>query len=123
MENRDEPVADKVPVLRGDILHHIKCDGIVKVCRVEVNDILDPFLRNIFQYRLCEFSVRVDDGKTLPGTDILDDHILDHVGLAHAGFADHVHVAAAVVGLDAETTPLVAEIRLGEWNDVLNHRS
>ncbi|MFA5385666.1 MAG: hypothetical protein WC364_13605, partial [Eubacteriales bacterium] len=77
----------------------------------EIDDVVDPALGDVLQKLLCRFPVGIYESYALPVLDVLDGHVLEGDGLAHACFADQIHMAPPVVGLDPELLALVAEGR------------
>ncbi len=82
-------------------------------------DIADALLGHVFEQEVGGLAVRVDESHAFAVLDVLDGHVLEHGGLAHAGLADDVDVRGAVFGFDAEFDPFVAGIGLGEICDAI----
>jgi hypothetical protein len=47
-------------------------------------------------------------------TDILNNHIFQERGFAHAGFPDYIHMAAAIVGFNPKRHFLISEVGFGK---------
>src|SRR3990167_3616699 len=71
----------------------------------------------MLQYFFHGLAMRVDKGHAIARKNILQNHILDHRCLAHAGFPDNVHVPAAVILLNAKSHFLVPEVGFCEYID------
>src|SRR3989338_7500239 len=65
------------------------------------------------------YSIR---GEAPSGLNVLDGHIFEERGLAHAGLPDDVDVLPPVLALDAETLPFAAEVRDAEERNIVLRR-
>ena len=74
-------------------------------------------MRHEVEELLCGRAMRVDEGDAFAVLDILDRHVLEHGGLAHAGLPDHVHVLAAIDRAYAEHLALSARVRCRKIRD------
>ena len=63
--------------------------------------------------------MRIDEGESFTVAQVLNRHVLQQGGLAHAGLADDIHVAIAVLRLDAERDIFPARISRREIGDAL----
>ncbi len=100
-----------------DGLKDVETDGKLHVRRIEVHHVVDAVRRNEVQKLLGGVAVRVDVREAVPGVNVGQHHVLEQRRLAHARLSDHVDVPAAVIGLDAEATLLIAKIGLPEEDD------
>lgn len=58
--------------------------------------------------------MRIDYGQTVSCSDVRDDHIFEECRFAGSGFADDVHMTAAVLLFDAEYFVAVAVVGYGK---------
>jgi hypothetical protein len=58
--------------------------------------------------------VRIEVRNAMPRANVVEDEVLEHGGLPHAGLPDEVHVAPSVIRTDPEPLRFPAEVRLRE---------
>lgn len=96
--------------LRVNVFYGIKSDGMRHVSRIEVNNVFNSFFWNIMKQFFGCFAMRVNETHAMSRHDIGNHHIHLQIGFSRARLADYIHMAAAIVGFDAEFFPLIAEI-------------
>ena len=118
LEDAHHAGRDEMPELGADLFERVERDRMIEIERREIDHVVDALFGHEIEHPLREFAVRIDDRETVTGADVVDRHGLEEVALPGTGLADHVHVAPAIVGLDAEPRLLVAEIGLAEDIDL-----
>ena len=54
--------------------------------------------------------MRINNRESMAGINIINNHVLQHSGLAHSGLAQNIHMPAPIIGLNSKTHLLVAKI-------------
>ena len=114
LQGAHEPRDDEVPAVVADIFHHVEPDGVVSIKRSEIHDVFDALVRDKIEELFGGRSVRVDESQSLAVLDVLDRHVLEHGGFAHAGFPDDIDVLAAICRANAEHLALSSCMRRRE---------
>jgi len=109
-----------MPVFRVNFFHHVECDGIFLIGRIEINDVVYPVGGNRFDDGFGKLAVRINDCHAPAAVDILYCHILDHGGFSGSGFPDNIKVPAPIVGFDSKNPVLPAEICFSECCDLVH---
>ncbi len=95
---------------------NIKPERIIQIRGIKINDIIQTAGWDKIQNLFGRIPVRVNVGAAMPGLDVADNHIFHQIRLAHSGLSQNIHMPAAVVGFNAKTPLLIAEIRKGKRN-------
>ena len=110
LKGRHEAAYHEVAFVVADILHHVKRNRVLEIKRSEVDDIFYAILRDVIENSINRPPMRVNKGESFAVPNILNRHVLKQGRLAHAGLADDVHMAVAVLRLDAERDALPARV-------------
>ena len=86
----------EIHLRRSSRLKHIQAHRPLHIKGFKQNYVVNPLPRNQPQYLFNGIAVRVKQGDSAPGVNVLDDQIFYKMGLTGAGLADDVKVAAPV---------------------------
>ncbi len=116
-EHGHHAVRNQVTAVIIHLFHDIERDRVLKIGRIDINHIVDPFGRNIVQQVLNRISMGIDECQPAPILNILNGDVFEQFRFAHTRLADDIHVPAAIVHFNAKIHALIAEIRLAKEHD------
>src|SRR5581483_7232094 len=108
-----------MPHVLGDRAEQIETDGVFRVGWIEIDDIVGTGWGNMIQQLFGEIAVRIDDADTFAGTNVLENQIAKQSRLAASGFAEAVHVVAAVSARKTERLISAPHVSLTDIDDVV----
>src|SRR3989304_1447752 len=120
MKNADKTRSHQMPLVRVNIFDRVKSNRKLNIRRIKIDHVVNPLFRNVIKELFGGIAVRIHKTNAFAGLYVLDGHIFQNRGLAHAGLSDDVHVFAPVLALYSESGSLVAKICLREICDIVH---
>ena len=85
-----------MPVVGRSRAQEIEPDRMLQVRRIEICHVLDAPARDVVEQIRREIAMRIDDADSMPGTDVLENEIVEKCRLPGAAFPDCVQVMPPV---------------------------